>query len=75
MTVVEVGVMRVFVQESRMLVHVCVGLAHGAVVLVLVVNVVAVAVLMLHLLVQVLVLVALREVKPKADGHQCSGNR
>ena len=50
-------------------------LRHGAIVLMLVMLIVDVAVLMLQWLVLVLVRMPLRQMQPKADAHQTTGNQ
>jgi hypothetical protein len=72
MTVMQVRIMRMLVQDSRVLMPVTMRLSHriGQCVLVLVVDVVHVPVLMLEGLMQVLVIMGLGEVQIDADPHQ-----
>jgi hypothetical protein len=75
--VVQVGIVRVVVNEPRMAMPVCVRLGWRIIriVDVLVVLIVHVRVLVLHRLMNVLVLVPLSEVKPDAQTHERAGDQ
>jgi len=75
MPVMDVGKVRVTMRQSRVHVPVRVRLPRrlGAIMAVLVVLIMRVPMLVGHLFVAMLVLVALRQMKPDAEGHEGAG--